>query len=163
MGTCFLILLLLLNMSYGMVWGVLFLVYSGREIKSATYSSTCDTIISWNRGLYILQFISSGLNLISTIFQLISAGCKIESNIPKYIMGCRSCVSYIAGLVILIGINTTYFNHPDMAVCGDLKGLNLAYIISEWTIMGSCCLLVCVVCIFTIILKRRKHDTRGSL
>ena len=152
MGTFFTILVLLLSLSYGMIWGILFLIYTSQD-----YDPSCENLVSWNKALYIVQFISAGLHLISSIFQLITTSYDRESSIPKYIMGCRSCLVYIAGLTILLGINVSYFSHPDISLCGSLKELNLAYIITEWTILGSCICLVCVVCIFSIIFKKRRR------
>jgi hypothetical protein len=153
MGTCCTILVLLISVSYGMVWGILFLVWTGREV----YDPSCEILVSWDRALYIVQFISAGLHLVSTIFQLISIGYDKESNIPKYIMGCRSCIMFMAGLAILIGINISYFKHDDISLCENLAGLNLAYIITEWTILGSCICFVCILCSISIILKKRKR------
>jgi hypothetical protein len=158
MGTCFTILVLLLSVSYGMVWGVLFLVWTSKE----TYPPQCDELVSWDKALYIVQFISSGLHLVSSIFQLIATSYDRESNIPKYIMGCRSCLVYIAGICILIGINASYFSNPKIDDCRDLKGLNLAYIITEWTILGTCITFVCVVCNVSLLLKKRKNKQKNK-
>jgi hypothetical protein len=153
MGTFFTLIVLLISVSYGMTWGVLFVVW----IDRTDYHPTCETIISWDRALYVVQFISAGLHLISTIIQLVSTSYDKDSNIPKYIMGCRSCFLFIAGLTILIGINISYFSNEDIALCGDLQALNLAYIITEWTIISFCFLCVCVVCSVSICLKKRKR------
>ncbi len=153
MGTFFTILVLLLSLSYGMTWGILFLIFT----EKGEYNPSCDNLISWNKALYIVQFISAGLHLISSVFQLITTSYNRESSIPKYIMGCRSCLVYIAGLSILLGINISYFSHPNIDECGDLKKLNLAYIITEWTILGSCICLVYIVCIISIIFKKRRR------
>ncbi len=163
MGTFFTILLLLLNLSYGLVWGILFSVYTEKEINDPNYDITCNNIVSWDKALYIVQFISTGLHLISSIFQLIATNYDQDSNIPKYLMGIRSCIVYIAGMTILLGINVAYFNHENIDACGSLKSLNLAFIITEWTIYGFCCCLVCVVCVFTIIFKRRKKNQYGRI
>ena len=163
MGTFFTLLLLLLNMSYGLMWGILYLVYIDKEINSPTYNDSCDQIVSWGKALYIIQFLSTGLHLVSSIFQLIATSYDQDSNIPKYIMGLRSCLVYIAGMTILLGINVAYFNHANMNLCGSLKNLNLTYIITEWTILGLFICLVCVVCIFTIIFKRRKKNQYGRI
>lgn len=154
MGTFFTILVLLLSLSYGMIWGILFLIYTSK----GNFDESCDNLVSWNKALYIVQFISAGLHLISSVFQLVTTSYDRESSIPKYIMGCRSCLVYIAGLTILLGINISYFSHPDISLCGELKALNLAYIITEWTILGSCICLVYVVCTVTIIFKKRRRD-----
>lgn len=163
MSTFFTILLLLLNMSYGMIWGILFLIYTEKEKKNPDYDPICNGIVDWDKALYIVQFISTGLHLISSIFQLVAMNYDQDSSIPKYLMGFRSCIVYIAGMTILLGINIAYFNHEDISKCGSLKGLNLAYIITEWTIYGFCICLVCVVCIFTIIFKRRKKNQYGRI
>lgn len=159
MGTFFTILVLLLSLSYGMTWGVLFLVYTSEY----DYNPSCDNLIKWNKALYIVQFISAGLHLISSVIQLIATSRDRESGIPKYIMGCRSCLVYLAGLTILLGINISFFSHPNIDECGDLKILNLAYIIAEWTILGSCICLVYVVCIFSIIFKKRRRNEDNKL
>jgi hypothetical protein len=153
MGTFFTIIVLLISVSYGMTWGVLFLVW----ISHTDYHPICETIISWDKALYISQFILAGLHLISSVIQLISSGYDQDSNIPKYIMGCRSCFLFIAGFTILIGINISYFSNEDIALCGDLQKLNLAFIITEWTIISFCFLCVCVVCSLSICLKKRKR------
>jgi hypothetical protein len=153
MGTFFTLLVLLISVSYGMTWGVLFVVYIGQN----DYHPVCDIIKAWDRALYVVFFISSGLHLISTIFQLIATSYDKDSNIPKYIMGCRSCFSFIAGLTILIGINISYFSNEDISLCADLQTLNLAYIITEWTLMGFCFCCVCVVCSLSICLKKKKR------
>jgi len=152
MGTFFTILVLLLSVSYGMVWGILFLIYTNED-----RDPSCANLVSWDKALYIVQFLSAGLHLISSIIQLVATSYDKESSIPKYIMGCRSCLVYLAGITILIGINVSYFSHEDITKCGNLKNLNLAYIITEWTIFGSCICLVCVVCIFSIIFKKRRR------
>ena len=153
MGTFFTILVLLLSLSYGMTWGILFLYY----ISKYDYDESCQNLVNWDKALYIVQFMSAGLHLVSSVFQLIATSYDRESSIPKYIMGFRSCLVYIAGLTILIGINVSYFSHKDIDKCNALKGLNLAYIITEWTILGSCICLVYVVCIISIIFKKRKR------
>lgn len=158
-GTFFTILVLLLSLSYGMTWGILFVVYTSNK----KYDPACNNLISWDRALYIVQFISAGLHLISSIFQLIATSYDRDSSIPKYIMGCRSCLVYIAGLTILLGINVSYFSQPNIKVCGDLMTLNLAYIITEWTILGSCICLVYVVCIVSIIFKKRRRYDDNKL
>jgi hypothetical protein len=153
MGTFFTIIVLLISVSYGMTWGVLFVVWIGR----ADYHPVCDTIKSWDRALYVVQFIAAGLHLISTIIQLIATGYDKDSNIPKYIMGCRSCFSFVAGLTILIGINISYFTNADISLCGELQALNLAFIITEWTLISFCLCCVCIVCSLSICLKKKKR------
>jgi hypothetical protein len=152
-GTLFTILLLLVSVSYGMTWGILFLVYTSKS----EYDQSCNNLRSWDKSLYILQFISSGLHIVSSVFQLVMISYDKDSSIPNYIMGCRSCIVYVAGLIILFGINTSYFSHPDISLCKELKTINFAYIITEWVILGSCICLVCVTCIISILFKRRKR------
>ena len=151
-GTLFTILLLLLSVSYGMTWGILFIIYTSK----ASYDESCNNLMSWDKALYILQFISAGLHIVSSVIQLVMISYDKESTIPNYIMGCRSCLVYVAGLSILLGINISYFSHPNIDICKELKTINFAYIITEWVILGSCIGLVCVVCIISIIFKRRK-------
>lgn len=157
-GTLFTILLLLVSVSYGMTWGILFLVYTNKT----EYDESCNNLKSWDKALYILQFISSGLHIISSLFQLIMISYDKESPIPNYIMGCRSCIVYIAGLSILFGINISYFSHENISICKELKTINFAYIITEWVILGSCICLVCVTCIISIIFKRKKKTRKNK-
>ena len=152
MGTVFTLILLLISLSYGLAWAILFLVYTSQY----EYDPSCSTLISWDRALYITQFISSGLHIISSVIQLISSSYDIESSIPKYITGCRSCIVYVAGITNLVGINVTYFKHGTIEICADLQKLNLAYIITEWTIMGSFICFVCSICIISLALKKIK-------
>jgi hypothetical protein len=160
MGTFFTILVLLISLSYGMIWGILFIIFTKRDDN---FDSNCDTLISWDKALYIVQFISAGLHLISSIFQLIATSYDRESSIPKYIMGFRSCLVYISGMTILLGISVSYGNLPSNTKCGDLLKLNLAYIITEWTILFSCIFLVCIVCIISIIFKKRKRNENNRM
>jgi hypothetical protein len=154
LGTFFTLLLLLLSVSYGVTWGVLFVVYINKTI----YHPACSNIISWDTAIYIVQFISAGLHLISTILQLVSTSHDKESNIPKYIAGARSCFLFITGLSILVGINISYFSNENIELCGELQTLNLAYIITEWILISFCCLCVCIVCGVTICHRKKKTN-----
>ena len=156
-GTLFTILLLLVSVSYGLTWGILFIVYTNKS----DYDESCNNIKSWDKALYILQFISSGLHIVSSVIQLILISNDKESSIPNYIMGCRSCIVYIAGISILFGINISYFRHEDISKCKELQTINFAYIITEWVILGSCICLVCATCIISIIFKRKKKTRRN--
>ena len=72
-------------------------------------------------------------------------------------MGCRSCLVFIAGMTILIGITSSYFSNDDITRCGSLANLNLAYIVTEWTLLASCIFFVCLLCSISIILKKKKR------
>jgi hypothetical protein len=147
------ILVLILSVSYGVMWGTLFLVYT-HEIN---FDAQCLNLVQWDYALTIVQYISAGLHLISTIFQFIASSRNRESNVPKYIMGVRSCLVYVAGLVILIGISVAYSQVKDINLCGNITNLNLAYIIVEWSLFGFCFLFVCVICVASILLKKRRR------
>jgi hypothetical protein len=152
MGTFFTLLVLLIGVLYGMMWGILFVTW----VSKAVYHPSCLTLISWDKALYVVQFICAGLHLVSTIMQLVSTSYDKDSNIPKYIMGCRSCFSFTAGATILVGITFTYFTNENLDLCGDLKTINLAYIITECTLISFCCLCVCVFCSLSLCVKKNR-------
>ncbi len=160
MSTIVTILILLISLSYGMTWGILFVVYTKSELSKPDYDESCTNLLSWDEALYIVHFISAGIHIFSSVFQIIATSYNKESSIPTYITGCRSCANYIVGMVILFGINVSYFSHEDISKCGDLQELNLAYLITEWTILGSCICLVCCVCIISIVFKKKKRHER---
>lgn len=153
MGTLFTIILLIISLSYGITWAVLFVIYTNNE----EYSSVCQSLRKWDKSLYIVLFICAFLNLVSSIIQLISSAADKESNIAQYITFCRSCINYLAGIVILIGINVEYFNLENPSDCGNLAKLNLAFIITEWSILGFFICFILSVCILSLIIKKKKN------
>lgn len=157
MGTVFTIILLIISLSYGLTWAILFLIYT-ESSKREDYDEACEVLISWDKALYIVNFISSFLHIVSSIIQLVASSHDKESNIAKYITSCRSCLNYMVGFVILIGINVSYFkiNHGE-GKCGDLAKLNLAFIIVEWTLLGSCVCFVYVICIVSLSIKKKNN------
>lgn len=154
MGTLCTIILLLISLSYGITWGVLFLIYTKKDEFS---NEECQELKRWDRALYIVHFICAFLHLISSVIQLLASAYDKDSNIAQYITFFRSCINYIAGIVILIGINVAYVRLEDTSICGSLSKLNLAYIICEWAIIGFFICFVFVVCIVSLTLKKRKH------
>jgi hypothetical protein len=153
-GTIWSIMALLLSVSYGVIWGSFFLVYSSRDV----YPKTCQTLIKWDQAIYILYFISVSLHLVSTLIQFIVNTRDRESPIPKFITAFRSCLSYLAGMAILIGLTLEYASLEEPEKCGDLAKINMIYIILEWTILLTCVLFVYVVCIVSIFMKKRKRS-----
>lgn len=151
MSTFFTILLLIVSISYSITWAVIFNVYSLKQ-----YPDECFKLKQWDKTLFIILYITSLLHLVSSIIQIFTYAYNKESNIPQYITFCRSCINYLAGIVILIGINVEYFNIEDPSVCGVLSKINLAYIITEWSIIGLFICLILIVCGISLMLKKRK-------
>jgi len=154
-GTFFTLGLMIVMVSYTLIWAFLFLVYLGfNDIDRVV----CKGLIDWNTSLYILYFISSGFNVVSSIIQIIMNSKNLESNIPNYIAGFRSCILFICGLVILIGISYQYVNIKDLAVnkCDGLLSLNLSFIITEWIILVIFLLFVSLFCIIHFVIKKKR-------
>ena len=154
MGTIFTIVLLLIGLSYGITWAALFIRYT--DENKYQFQEECKILIKWDRALYIVLIITSALHLISSIIQIIASAKNKDSSIPQYITFSRSYINYIAGIVILIGINVEYFNLDQPKLCGKLAKLNLAYIIIEWSMMGIFIGFVLVVCLISLLLKKKK-------
>lgn len=146
------IIITLISICYSLTWSTLFIYY----IEKKTYPPECDSLISWNRALYIVLLMASGLHLISSGVQYVMTTINKDSMIPKYIMTFKSCLNYITGVILLIGVTVEYFGTTNAQSCGQLKTLTFAYIIVEWTIMGSFMLCVCIVCIISSIFKKSK-------
>lgn len=144
MGTAATILLFLSSIAYNLVWGCLFIAMIGYK----DFKDQCNTLVQWNKALYIMYFVIASLSLLQFIFQIIQNKYKKDSNIPSIIIGCKSCLNCFGGLSILIGINVEYMRVPIKDECGSLNKLNLAFIITEWGLYGCFCLFTCAAGIF---------------
>lgn len=158
MGSMFSLIILLLSVSYTVSWTVLFILFLKDE-----YTSECDSIKKWNKALVVISIISITLHIISYTLQFIVTTKREESSksmtIVKYINTFRSCINYITGIVLLIGINVEYANLENSSTtCGRLSVLNMVYIITEWTLIGFFICFVVLLCIFAIISKKMKDQ-----
>lgn len=154
------IVVTLIAICYSLTWSTLFIYY----IENKEYPPHCNQLKAWDRALYIVLLMSSALHLVSSGVQYVMTTINKDSMIPKYIMTIKSCLNYITGVVFLIGVTDEYFSTLNVDKCGTLKTLTFAYIIFEWTIMGSFVLCVCVVCIISSICKKsRKIDNDEEL
>lgn len=157
MGSMFSLIVLLLSVSYTVTWTILFIIFLKDE-----YTSECDSIKKWNKALVVISIISITLHIISYTLQFIVTTKGEESSksmtIVKYINTFRSCINYITGIVLLIGINVEYANLETSSTCGRLSVLNMIYIITEWTLIGFFICFVVLLCIFAIISKKMKDQ-----
>lgn len=148
----------LLSVCYTLIWGLIFLIY----IEKNTYPSVCKDLIQWGRGLYVIQLFSSLIHITASVIQTISNYKNIDSAVPKIMMSCKGCLNCVLGIILLIGINVTYFKNKNKNSCGKLQKITLGYIIAEWTIMGGFIFCVCLVCSVSIICKRMKKNYRDD-
>ena len=144
MGTASTVVLFLLSIAYNLIWGVLFLV----KIHENNIEKECLTLAKWNKALYIMYFIIASLSLLQFIFQLINNKYKKDSNIPSILIGCKSCLNCFGGLTILIGICVEYFKIEKKDTCGSIWKVNLAFIITEFSLYGLFCLFTLSAGIF---------------
>ncbi len=159
LSSFFTIVILIISVSYGVTWVVLFIVYL-KNTESENLPSVCDALIKWDKVLIIIQLITTSLHFISSIIQLFNSaqGEETADSIVRYITTCRSCINYIAGIVILLAINITYFKIEDASQCGNIGVLNLVYIIIEWCLVGFFICFVIVLCTFAVISKKMKDQ-----
>ncbi len=130
--SCTLIMFLFI-VGYEIAIAILFLFFSYDVIQPQ-----CQTLVAWNKALYILYFLSALLNIIATLIQIITNLKDSENYLPKCIIGIRSAIHYVAGIVMLIGINVNYVNIENIEECGKrFKILNLVFIIFEWILIGG--------------------------
>jgi hypothetical protein len=153
MGTLFTIILLIISVSYGVTWSVLFIIYIDLELPAE-----CDSIKSWDKVLIVVSFISAGLHIISSVIQLIGSAQDVDSNIAKYITTIRSCINCLSGIVLLLAINIEYYSLDNPSICEELATLNLVYIIVEWCLVGFFICFVVVLCVFAMITKKMKNQ-----
>jgi hypothetical protein len=119
----------------------------------------CYYMLQKYPALIIISLIMLG----ATIAMLATVILNYKFKISAHMIGIGGLIGSIAGLTILLGINISYFSHPDISLCGSLKELNLAYIIAEWAILGSCICIVCCVCVVSIIFKKRKKHENNRM
>jgi len=149
--TCTLIMFLLVVV-YELTLAILFLFFS-LDVKPPE----CITLVNWNIALYVLYFLSALLNIIATIIQITTNMKDTENYIPKCIIGIRTAIHYITGIVILIGINVSYVNIPNIDVCGNnFVMLNYAYIILEWILIGGLTIFLIAMCILIIVMRKKR-------
>ena len=151
----------LLAIAYSLTWGILFLFY----IEKRTYKYECFPLTNWGRVLYWLLLIASGLHFISSIIKLIFTYFNFDSNIPNFIMMIKSCLSCITSIIILFGITSSYFTHDKLhSICKPVSNLILAYIISEYSIIGLFGVCIITVCLSSYFCKKKyRHDTDEEL
>jgi hypothetical protein len=150
------LIITLLEIAYSLTWGILFVYY----IEKKTYNSElCHDPIVWGRWLYFLLISASGLHLISSIIRIVSNILNEESNIPKYILTFKSCLSCIITVIMLIGITANYIKIRKIDSKGECKPLTklmLYYIICEWSIIGFLGLCVYIICLVSITCLKKK-------
>ena len=154
-GTFFTLGLMTVMVGYTLVWAFLF-YFTIADVSTDLIA--CKKIIQWNKSLYILYFISSVVNTISSFIQIILNSLNLESNIPNYISGFRSCSVFICGITILCGITDSYISSKNiLGKCDRLLGLNLSYIVTEWVIIGIFVIFVTLFCFIHFVIRK----TRG--
>ena len=146
----------LLAIAYSLTWGIIFLFY----IERKTYEIECYKFENWGRVLYWLLLIASGLHFIASLIKLVFTYSDFDSNIPNFIMMIKSCISCVTSIIILIGITIHYFTNERLhKKCKPLSNLILAYIISEFSIIGLFGVCIAVVCLSSVFCKNKyKHD-----
>ena len=148
------------GIAYSLTWGILFIYY----IEKKTYPIECNKLIGWGSVLYWLLLLQSSLHFISSIIKLLSTYLNYDSEIPNYIMMLKSCLGCITSIIILIGITITYFKFTHHNECNPLSKLIMAYIISEYSIIGLFALCVYTVCLSSYFCKRNyKYDNDDDL
>ena len=76
----------------------------------------------------------------------------------------KSCLGCITSIIILIGITITYFKFTHHNECNPLSKLIMAYIISEYSIIGLFALCVYTICLSSYFCKRNyKYDNDDDL
>jgi hypothetical protein len=155
----FLIISILFGLVFNITFIVLFIMYTG------TYSpvSSCASLISWDKSLYISMIIYLVFNLIENAFRFNAGNEPIDS-------GFFQLVTFVSGgsnfaiFVCWIGIQSVYFNLSPGGACGSLGDVNLAYIVSAY-VMLAISLLVCLImcCCMGVILGLMASNTTAIM
>lgn len=140
--------ILLLSVAYNCTWAVLFLLKTSETLTT----DDCNTLNKWDFALSIVLFATSGLHLISVISQLL-----LVKSCRYWISCCRACATCVANLIVLIGVNITYFGLSKRDVCSDLADLSLYYIIVEWIILGVFVCFIIALVVLAIINKKSQN------
>ena len=131
---------LLLGIGMNITFIVLFIIHTGK-LKDIT---TCASLISWDKGLYISIIIYTVSSLIGNIYKLQSIGQEINSVTFQFFEFINKA-SGLSVFVCWIGIQVVYFNLEVQGSCGTLGKVNFAYIITNYVLMGIV-LLSCLIC-----------------
>ena len=124
MKSIFTVIFAFIYIGYDIGWSCLFIYET-----SLPNDNKCETLIQWDKALYIVLLLISFLHLTSCI---LSWYFYSKQKLLIAISICKSMCNYIAGIVIMIGIITSFNNEE----CERLKRYNMIYIITEMSIIG---------------------------
>ena len=144
MKSIFTVLFAFIYIGYDIGWSCLFIY-----ITSHPNEKNCEALIQWDKALYIVLLLISFLHLTSCILTWYFYS---KQKLLIAISLCKSMCNYIAGIVIMIGIITS-FNKGE---CESLKKYNMIYIITEMSIIGFFCIFICAMSIIKFLVKRKE-------
>jgi hypothetical protein len=134
------------GIAVNLTWAILYTIY----LKNVDFDDNrCSNVVNWNKTFMIISYIGAGVDFI----RLITYICvkDSESTIISFLMNLKLCGLGIASFVVLIGITATFKNDNILPYCENLNNLNLAFVITEWSLLGliccgSCLILACASC-----------------
>lgn len=144
MKSIFTVIFAFIYIGYDIGWSCLFIYET-----SLPNDNKCETLIQWDKALYIVLLLISFLHLTSCI---LSWYFYSKQKLLIAISICKSMCNYIAGIVIMIGIITS-FNKEE---CERLKRYNMIYIITEISIIGFFCFFICAMSIIKFSIKKKE-------
>lgn len=143
-----------LAICYYISWAIIFIIYTSSESDIK-----CKALVQWDRALITVLLFISAINLFTALINYSFSYKNVY--LCSGISVCKSCLNYIGGIWIMIGIINAYCSiGNNNALCKSLKQANLAYIIIEMAIIGNCCFFVFAMC---IIGQYRKQKTERKV
>ena len=139
----------LIYIAYNVTWGLLFIFAT----SSKSYPEPCSKLLLWDRILYILLIGLSFFHLLSMIISLIKS---ISPRVSLTIFLCKSIWNCVTGTVLLVGIIANIAYVPQLESCGELKYLNMSYIICEMSVISSVILVLFILCVTSYAIKKEK-------
>ena len=144
----FIAISMLIGLATNITFISLFVIHS-KKYKDSIY---CENLIHWDKALWISMIIYSTLSLLSNCIKLATDPDSSGAALTDSCLGCAGT----ALLVCWIGIQVVYFNLEEplegtAGVCGSLGKVNLAYIVTQYAMIGliplmCICGCICAAC-----------------
>jgi hypothetical protein len=146
----FIFLSMLIGIAINVTFIVLFILKSADEADN----TSCQSLLSWDKGLYISMIIYVVASFFDNLYKISSAPVAPTGGLYT-LFSFLNGASGLSSFVCWIGIQVVYFNLEVSGVCNALGTVNFAYIIVNYVLIGlvvlTCfCVCCCGVCLMSI-------------
>ena len=145
-----------LSSVYTFIWAVVFSVYI--EIDN-DHSQCHDNIKIWVRVSYGIMYALCILSFICCIAQV---KMKKKLEYLQKILFFRTLGNYIIGCFLVISMTIIYCKYGDLDKCPTISKIIIAFVVSEWVIVGGCIITFFTFVIIAFCCKARATEWNGE-